>query len=162
MQPRPFWIDRIESAWKQRPIVWLRRVRRSGKTTLCRSLPDVDYFDCERPRHRRQREKTPRRSWRAWKAGVVLDEVHRLEHPAERLKITHDHFPSVRIVATGSSTLAATATFKDTLAGHGEEVQLTPAIHVDFETRRVRSLGKRLLQGGLPPFPLADGFPEAD
>ncbi|MBI5364509.1 MAG: ATP-binding protein [Planctomycetes bacterium] len=162
MQPRPFWTERIESAWRKRPIVWLRGVRRSGKTTLCRSLPSVEYFDCERPRHRRQMEDPEAFLESLEGRRVVLDEIHRLENPAELLKIAHDHFPNVRIIATGSSTLAATAKFKDTLAGRKEEVRLTPAIQVDLVSLRVRSLGKRLLQGGLPPFLLSDGFPEAD
>ena len=31
----------------------LAGVRRVGKTCLCQSLPDIEYFDCELPRVRR-------------------------------------------------------------------------------------------------------------
>jgi predicted AAA+ superfamily ATPase len=37
MVERPFWIARIEGAWKESPISWLSGVRRSGKTTLAQS-----------------------------------------------------------------------------------------------------------------------------
>jgi hypothetical protein len=42
---------------------------------------------------------------------LVLDEVHRLENPSEILKIAADHFPEIRILATGSSTLGAERCF---------------------------------------------------
>ena len=49
---RPFWEQLIEEAWQQKNIIWLMGVRRVGKTSLCQSLPDIEYFDCERPRVR--------------------------------------------------------------------------------------------------------------
>jgi uncharacterized protein len=55
---------------------------------------------------------------------IVLDEIHRLERPSEILKIAADHFPDIRILATGSSTLGASAKFRDTLAGRKEELWL--------------------------------------
>lgn len=53
MVKRRFWLEKIESAWQHRNVVWLSGVRRVGKTFLCRSIPDVEYFDCELPRVRR-------------------------------------------------------------------------------------------------------------
>lgn len=53
MVKRRFWLDRIEEAWSERPILWLTGVRRVGKTTLSHSIPGVSYFDCELPRVRR-------------------------------------------------------------------------------------------------------------
>jgi hypothetical protein len=49
MIQRQFWRDRLEQAWRRRSVVWLSGVRRVGKTSLCRSLEGVDYFDCELP-----------------------------------------------------------------------------------------------------------------
>jgi predicted AAA+ superfamily ATPase len=46
MVKRRFWIDLIEKAWEKRSIIWLAGVRRAGKTYLCRSLPNIEYFDC--------------------------------------------------------------------------------------------------------------------
>ena len=57
--------------------------------------------------------------------SLVLDEVHRLDNPSELLKIAADHFPDIRILATGSSTLGASAKFKDTLAGRKTEIWST-------------------------------------
>ena len=38
MISRPFWLERVEAAWREAPIAWLCGVRRCGKTTLARVL----------------------------------------------------------------------------------------------------------------------------
>ena len=43
---RHFWVRRVEEQWRQRSILWLRGVRRAGKTFLAQSLDAVEYFDC--------------------------------------------------------------------------------------------------------------------
>jgi predicted AAA+ superfamily ATPase len=73
-----------------------------------------------------------------------------------------DHYPSVRIIATGSSTLGATRKFRDSLAGRKAELWLTPAMSRDLESLRVKNVEQRLYRGGLPPFLLADSSPESD
>src|SRR5438876_2972331 len=113
MVKRWYWIERLEERWHRRSVVWLRGVRRTGKTTLAQSLPDVEYFDCELPRVRRSMEDPE--AFLSSLAGkrIVLDEVHRLPNPSELLKIAADHFPAVRVLATGSSTLGASSRFRD-------------------------------------------------
>ena len=93
---------------------------------------------------------------------VVLDEIHRLPNPSELLKIAADHYPTVRIIATGSSTLGATRKFRDSLTGRKGEIWLTPAMSDDLDSLHVKSLEKRLYRGGLPPFLLADAPNEND
>lgn len=153
MVRRTFWIDKLESAWKRHTIVWLSGVRRAGKTMLCQSLENVEYFDCELPRTRRFLEEDPEAFLRdARGKRIVLDEIHRLREPSQLLKIAADHFPRVRILATGSSTLGASEKFKDTLTGRKSEVWLTPMISVDLADFGNPDLRHRLLHGGLPPF----------
>lgn len=148
---RPYWTGRIEAAWERRSLVWLVGVRRVGKTVLCRSLPNVEYLDCELPSVRRVLEDPESFLRSVRKKRVVLDEVHRLTDPSELLKIAADHFPDLRIVATGSSTLQATAKFRDSLSGRKEEVWLTPMIEADRASAG-GPLPQRLGRGGLPPF----------
>ena len=93
---------------------------------------------------------------------VALDEVHRLPNPSELLKIAADHFPTVRILATGSSTLGASRRFRDTLAGRKTELWLTPMIEADLADFGDTDLPHRLLYGGLPPFFLSAELPERD
>jgi len=112
---RTHWLNAIEDSWQRRSILWLSGVRRTGKTSLAHSLGNVEYFDCELPRVRRMLEDPEGFLTDLQGKRVVLDEIHRLRDPAQVLKIAADHFPTVRILATGSSTLGASRKFRDTL-----------------------------------------------
>jgi predicted AAA+ superfamily ATPase len=159
---RPFWIQRIEKAWEHRSIVWLAGVRRSGKTVLCQSLSNIEYFDCELPRIRRQMEDPEAFLSSVQGKRIVLDEAHRLPNPSELLKIAADHFPAVKIIATASSSLHASRKFRDTLTGRKVTVHLTPMNLEDVQVFGGEDLSCRLLRGGLPPFFLSREFPERD
>lgn len=161
MVKRSFWQAMIERALRERTIVWLAGVRRVGKTVLCRSLPRIEYFDCELPSTRRGLQD-PELFLRSMSGKrIVLDEIHRLPNPSELLKIAADHFPNVRIIATGSSTLGASQIFRDTLTGRKRTMQLTPMLLAETELFG-GTTDQRLLHGGLPPFFLADAPPERD
>jgi predicted AAA+ superfamily ATPase len=161
MIERPYWLSRIHAAWKKRPIVWLAGVRRVGKTTLARMLPDTVYLNCDLPSDARRLDD-PELFFRAQSktAVVVLDEVHRLPDPSRVLKIASDAYPGLRILATGSSTLAATRKFRDTLTGRKYVLHLPPVLWSECEDNfGIVDLDRRLHQGGLPEFLLS---PEKD
>ncbi|MEK7704760.1 MAG: DUF4143 domain-containing protein [Myxococcota bacterium] len=142
----------MDALLAQRNVLWLAGVRRAGKTTLCQSLPNAAYYDCELPRVRRMLED-PEIFFRQQSAPVVvLDEIHRLLNPSEALKIAADHFPALKVVATGSSTLAARRKFKDTLTGRKRVLWLVPSILADLRDFGTTNLDARMLRGGLPPF----------
>jgi uncharacterized protein len=162
MVKREEWVRRIEESWTERPIVWLSGVRRVGKTCLAQSLPSVEYFDCELPRVRRMMED-PQAFWAGLqRRRVVLDEVHRLPNPSELLKIAADHFPTIRVLATGSSTLGASTRFRDTLTGRKRDLRLQPMPLADLAAFGNTDLPHRFFHGGLPPFFLAEHIPEED
>jgi len=162
MNLRRSWLDRIHGAWAHRSVVWLQGVRRVGKTTLCRSLPDCELLDCELPSVRRRLAEPEGFLASVGGRSIVLDEIHRLDNPSELLKIAADHYPDVRIVATGSSTLGASKKFRDTLTGRKAEVWLTPMTLDDLDDFDAPGLPHRLLHGGLPPFFLSTEPPERD
>ncbi|NOT54996.1 MAG: ATP-binding protein [Deltaproteobacteria bacterium] len=162
MVQRHFWLSQIEDAWRKRSIVWLSGVRRVGKTSLSQSLPEVEYFDCELPRVRRMMDDPEGFLEGLGSKRIVLDEIHRLDNPSALLKIAADHYPQVHILATGSSTLGASAKFRDTLAGRKMEVWLTPLMSADLEDFQRTDLSHRFLRGGLPPFFLAEDIPERE
>ena len=143
-------------------MVWLRGVRRVGKTTLAQSLDRIRYFDCELPGVRRRLESPESFLRHNRGARLVLDEIHRLPNPSEVLKIAADHFPGTRVLATGSSTLGASARFRDTLAGRKADIFLPPMVALDLAAFGRSDLGHRMLRGGLPPFFLAPDLPERD
>jgi len=156
MIPRPFWQERLEQAWREAPIAWLSGVRRCGKTTLTESLgaDRALLVNCDIPAVE-ERVSDPELFFRSCtKPVVVFDEIHQLRDPARVLKIAADVFPKLRILATGSSTLAASRKFRDTLTGRKREVHLTPVLWDELPAFE-RTLEQRLFRGGLPPALLA-------
>jgi uncharacterized protein len=162
MYLRTEWVKRLEAAFQHRSVVWLKGVRRVGKTVLCQSLADVEYLDCELPRTRRALTDPEGFLRDVRGKRVVLDEIHRLSNPSQLLKIAADHYPDVQILATGSSPLGASSKFRDTLTGRKQTVWLTPMTLSDLEAFGKDDIRHRLHRGGLPPFFLAREFPESD
>ena len=156
---RPFWDARLAETWRAAPIVWLSGVRRSGKTTIARSIDGAHFLNCDLPSVQRELDDPEafyaRVSPRAGSATVVFDEIHRLRDPSAVLKIGADAFPKLRILATGSSTLAATRKFRDSLAGRKREVNLQPVLFEELAAFGA-TVEKRLLHGGMPQMLLAD------
>jgi predicted AAA+ superfamily ATPase len=151
MISRPFWLQRIEQCWQKAPIVWLSGVRRAGKTTLATGLTDSQYLNCDLPSVQ-QLLADPEAFYRSvTRSRLVLDEVHQLPDPSILLKIGADAFPRLKILATGSSTLAATRKFRDSLTGRKRNLHLVPVRHDELNAFGVADLRHRLLRGGLPP-----------
>lgn len=156
MIPRPFWVERVDRGWREAPVVWLAGVRRVGKTTLAQSLPAdrVAYINCDLPVVA-DMVADPELFYRNCERPVVVfDEIHQLRDPSRLLKIGADMFPNLRILATGSSTLAASEKFRDTLTGRKRLVCLTPVLWDELPAFQAPLL-KRLYHGGLPQALLA-------
>ena len=162
MIERKFWIKKLKDCLKVKNILWLTGVRRTGKTFLCKSLKNVKYYDCELPRIRKQITDTESFLENNNKNIIVLDEIHRLNNPTEILKIASDHYPEIKIIATGSSVLGSSYKFKDTLTGRKKDLWLTPMISQDLMDFKNKSLEHRFLRGGLPPFFMQKQFSESD
>ena len=155
---RRFWLARVAEAWRRRPLVWLSGARRTGKTTLARMLEPETYLNCDLPSVGR-RLGDPESFFAGLDSSglLVFDEVHRLEDPSAVLKIAADEHPTLRVLATGSSTLAATRKFRDSLTGRKRTVHLVPVLFEELGAFGVGDVRERLLRGGLPPVLLADG-----
>lgn len=152
MIKRSLWLKRIQQAWTQRSVVWLSGVRRVGKTTLVRMLPDAVYMNCDLPSARRALEDPELYLDSQTKGSVLIfDEVHHIEDPSRLLKIAADEYPRLKVLATGSSTLAATRKFPDSLTGRKQAIHLCPVLWEECaEPFGVPDLDHRLLHGGLP------------
>jgi predicted AAA+ superfamily ATPase len=152
MIERPFWINRLNEAWQEAPIAWLAGVRRVGKTTLAQSLTKADsqYLNCDLPVVA-DMVADPELFYRnCTTSTIIFDEIHQLPDPARLLKIGADLFPTLKLLATGSSTLAASKKFRDTLTGRKRVVRLTPVLWDEIIAFSNSSLLKRLYHGGLP------------
>lgn len=155
MVGRPLWQGRLRAAWRRTPIVWLAGPRRTGKTVIAQGVPDAEFLNCDLPSVA-ERLRDPERFFRSVKAKhVIFDEVHQLPDPSRLLKIGADAFPRLKILATGSSTLAAPGKFRDTLTGRKRGVDLVPVLYEELPAFGIEDVGLRLLRGGLPPVLLA-------
>lgn len=158
MISRPFWIERIEGCWRKAPIVWLSGVRRVGKTTLAAELGNAEFLNCDLPSVQNLLDD-PEAFYRSLsQPRLILDEVHQLPDPSRLLKIGADAFPNLKILATGSSTLAATQKFRDSLTGRKRNLHLAPVRHDELRAFGIRDLRHRLHRGGLPPALLAGEY----
>jgi predicted AAA+ superfamily ATPase len=157
MIDRPFWREKIESAWREAPIVWLSGVRRSGKTTIAQSLDGTKphFVNCDIPAVEEMVRDPVLFFQNCPSQVVVFDEIHQLRDPARLLKIGADMFPEIKILATGSSTLAAGKKFRDTLTGRKRTVHLVPVLLEELKSF-CSTLERRLFHGGLPPALLAE------
>jgi len=152
MIERTFWIQRIQQAWGKRPIIWLSGVRRVGKTTLAQMFSSAVYLNCDLPSVGR-RLVDPELFYDSLDKGaiVIFDEIHRLEDPSRLLKIAADAYPHLKVLATGSSTLAATKKFRDSLTGRKQMIYLPPVLWSEcIDKFDIKELDHRLLHGGLP------------
>lgn len=159
MIKRHVWISKIEAAWGKRSIIWLSGVRRVGKTYLCKSLEQAEYYNCESPAVQAKLED-PEQFYMKSGKRIIFDEIHTLANPSLVLKIGADEFPDTKIIATGSSTLSARRKFTDTLTGRKLNIHLTPMLLDEGELFGNSNLEHRLLFGGLPPFFLSDRLEE--
>jgi len=156
MIERPLWRNRLHAAWRQVSIAWLTGVRRVGKTVLAQSLPETEFVNCDLPSVA-ERLRDPESFFRSVRTPVVvLDEVHQLPDPSRLLKIAADSFPRLKVLATGSSTLAATQKFRDSLTGRKRSIELVPVLAEELSAFGVVDLRERLRRGGLPPALLAE------
>lgn len=158
MIERTFWVERIRSSWDKRNIVWLSGVRRVGKTVLSGLLGAPVYLNCDLPSDcRRLADPELFLDGLAPGTEVVFDEIHRMEDPSRILKIVADAYPELFVLATGSSTLAATRKFRDSLTGRKHSVYLSPVLWTEcLRAFGPPNLDRRLLHGGLPEALLAD------
>jgi predicted AAA+ superfamily ATPase len=123
-------------------------------------IPDARYCNCDLPSAARELED-PEAFFSTIGKGttVIFDEIHRLPDPSRLLKIGADAFPGIRMLATGSSTLAATRKFRDTLTGRKHALYLPPVLWTEcVEDFGVRDLDRRLFHGGLPEPLLASAY----
>jgi hypothetical protein len=152
MVKRPLWINKIKKAWKKRSVVWLSGVRRVGKTTLTKMFSEASYLNCDLPSVVR-RVADPEMFFDGLSKNtiVIFDEVHRVDDPSRLLKLAADEYPQHKILATGSSTLAATKKFRDSLTGRKHMIFLPPVIWNEcLEIFDIKDFNHRLLLGGLP------------
>ena len=99
----------IKKALNSNKVVILFGARQVGKTTLVKKIisqiPESAYYSCDEPDVKRAFENKTSAEMMAFLRGaktVVLDEAQNVEHIGLSLKLLHDAYPELQIIATGS------------------------------------------------------------
>ncbi len=161
--------DITNSIWDEfssREIVFLLGTRQTGKTTIAKILQgkwkneNSLYIDLEDRSYRNNFNASSIDTLKnvlliegidVKKQGLlILDEVQLLNDPSNTLKLLHDHFINLKVVATGSSSLEIKQKFSDSLAGRKKVYLIQPLNFDEFllfkgeeKLRRLRELFKK-------------------
>ena len=160
--------DKILAHFDSHEVIFLLGTRQTGKTTLSHLLAEqshypenrIWYFDFEDKQYRDQfnnisvsilkqilrlegiDENQP--------SLIIFDEIQLLDDPSNLLKLLHDHFAKLKIIATGSSSLQIKSKFSDSLAGRKRIYQVEPLSFNEFllfrgeeRLRKLRQMQKK-------------------
>lgn len=128
-------ISRLEKSGK---VILLLGARQVGKTTLVKEIrkkirakeDKILYLNCDIDEERNLVNTTSKtlleRLLAAKVAVLLIDEAQRLDNPGLTLKIIHDNFPQVKVLATGSSSFDLKNRLSDPLTGRYLDFILYP------------------------------------
>lgn len=126
-----------KSLVKRRKIHLLWGARQTGKTTLLRSLQTklendgqkILYLNADLEEDRQSVDTSSLTVLKNRLDGYeyfLLDEAQMLENPGLTLKIIHDNFPTLRVLATGSSSFDLKSSAAEALTGRYVDYTLLP------------------------------------
>ncbi len=131
-------------------LVFLLGTRQVGKTTLTHLVANesafsngqIWYFDLEDKQYRSLFNIATIASLKQilplegidykQRQLLIFDEIQLLDDPSNLLKLLHDHFPALKIIATGSSSLQIKNKFSDSLAGRKRIYMVEPLNFDEF------------------------------
>lgn len=153
----------IRQSLSRRKVVIIYGPRQVGKTTLMKKLFNEfegpkQYIDCDFEDQRAALTGATMVQFRALVGNVKLlciDEAQRVENIGLTLKILHDNFEDVTVVATGSSSFEMANTIKESLTGRKIEHIMLPISTKDLWNHHgglmeSGALEQRLIYGHYP------------
>ncbi len=167
MIPR-FVLQNVMNSLKQwRKVVLILGPRQSGKTTVLGALQATltsegkatRSFSCDTDEDRAVINTTSLTRLSALARGVdylLVDEAQRLDNPGLTLKILYDSFPSLGVIATGSSSFDLKNRMSEAMTGRYVDFSLYPLSIVEIAAYD-RPKDARLL---IDPLLLYGGYPE--
>jgi len=135
-----------------REIIFLLGTRQTGKTTLTKLIAKASGFDIDHIFYFDFEDKEYRSLFNLKESGVktinnvlqiegvktdennllIFDEIQLLDDPSNLLKLFYDHFPKLKVIATGSSSLKIKHKFSDSLAGRKSIYYVEPLNFEEF------------------------------
>lgn len=126
--------EQILKRIKNRGLIVILGPRQSGKTTLVKTLlkdlgHDDAYFNCEQSDVRRcfiLGETEPLKNLINKRMFVAFDEAQTIPNIGKILKLFHDTYPEIKIIAIGSSSFDLANEIREPLTGRADEFMLYP------------------------------------
>ncbi len=125
---------KIEQWFFKQKVIIIYGARQIGKTTLVKQIAadygqDFLYMDCDLISNREllqiQEVQQLKSSIGQYKL-LIIDEAQRVQDIGLTLKILHDHFPDLQIIATGSSSFDLSNKISEPLTGRAITFMLYP------------------------------------
>ncbi len=139
-------LGQILKALNSKEVIFLLGSRQVGKTTLTKLIAkhsgfkNIFFFDLEDKEYRELFNDISIKTLEYIlklegidlnkKSLLIFDEIQLLKDPSNMLKLLHDHFKNLKIIATGSSSLQIKSKFSDSLAGRKKVFIIDP---LDFD-----------------------------
>jgi len=139
-------LSKIVNELHSREVVFLLGTRQVGKTTLSKliakesNFDNIYFFDFEDKEYRELfNDVSIKKLEQIFKIEaiditqrtlIIFDEIQLLNDPSNMLKLIYDHFKTLKIIATGSSSFQIKAKFSDSLAGRKKIYKIEP---LDFD-----------------------------
>lgn len=130
-----------------REAVVIYGARQVGKTSLLQYLKwkhlktNVFYFDLELPDLLELCNRGPEQVFsyllqkgadEKSKIYLMIDEIQYLDDPTKFIKLIHDHYPTLKLFVSGSSTFEIKKKFKESLVGRTVNFELYPLSFEEF------------------------------
>lgn len=149
-------LKKIESTLFKGKIIILYGPRQVGKTTLVKhligSIEGSLYVSCDDPSIRERLEYKNTAQLEELVRGkklIVIDEAQLVRDIGLTLKIIHDTYPDVQIIATGSSSFDLANKIKEPLTGRAFEYLLLPLAFQEIVGFKDIATARALLESNL-------------
>jgi len=156
MVHRTYWKRLIEKLWHQHPVLLLSGVRLAGKTLLCRSLDDLNYFDCQASETRQMLSEPDRFLQQYRGKRIALDDINCLDNQHELIASASKNDSGTKLITAAWTAANQPAQSPEAVSTHKAEIWLTPMLTDDQADFGNRDVSVRMLHGGLPSFFLSD------
>jgi predicted AAA+ superfamily ATPase len=158
-------LKRFESWLFKGKILILYGARQVGKTTFCKNIckkyktsHSSAYYNCEDPLIQNALiDKNALQMYNFFgnNSLIVLDEAQSVKNIGRILKIFHDEYPDIQIIATGSSSFDLSNSINEPLTGRSIEFSLYPLSLSEIQQEKspyeIHSFLPQYLQYGMYP-----------
>lgn len=164
----------IEKWLFKEKIIIIYGARQVGKTTLAKNIlkkfgDEKDYYDCELLDIKQTLESNNPSLMKSLFGNsefVILDEAQKVRDIGLSLKLFHDTYPDVQVIATGSSSFDLSNKVNEPLTGRALEFNLMPfsiaELQSNFNNADILSRMNNILRFGLYPEVLNKSDEEAE